>query len=287
MQTHYDIVHNLPKKCRTCLTQVETTQGFYWIPSDDQWFRLIDYKCEHRNIDPTKVLCYCQSCYIQYTLDKHCEFRCCNCGMYDNYKGFPPNIKQNHPLISSNAALGEFIFVSDKPDHLKQDGYLCIPCLSQLQQTGIIKKCRKYDEPCCLCHKVHEDGNVHLVLSSTVILSFDNECVVEPPINVNKFPAHICGICLKQFKVTNNTFIQCDLCHNKFKQMYHNQASKCCSSVNERSITCGYGSEYDTSTYSWSHGVMPEKYKDVRQLCDNCITTLIEDNVIKFKEHYM
>jgi hypothetical protein len=70
----------------------------------------------------------------------------------------------------------------------------------------------------------------------------------------------------------------CCVCHKEFNEDYGpEQADHCASDMDDKEITCHYGSDYDTDWFVYIDYFFPVQRGPI---CDHCITTLYIDGFI-------
>ncbi|AZL89769.1 hypothetical protein QKC54_gp0148 [Megavirus baoshan] len=100
----------------------------------------------------------------------------------------------------------------------------------------------------------------------------------------------MCSECLKSYKFKLLLNVKCDRCCNSFQSITPNsdtQGNGCASSVMDDCIITHYGSKYDSE----SDNIMftnerPKEIKYRSNLCDNCITQLINNGVCQKPEYH-
>ena len=311
-----DIVSFFPTTCRTCEKKFDGNDGVYFIPSLNQWFVLEKVQTAKRQFNPSKLLFYCNKCYINKSLKQQNSFCCVNCQVYDNSIGAAPQIKKDKVLIYGSMEMENFEFIlplSELPSHLQQDGQLCKECLNKLMNEGVIKKEENNNKlvenndtntNCYLCKKQWDTNDKEEFPHGTAIFcwaTFSNPTMFtywqryrlkDGEINSTKFPVQICNCCLKKMTYESDPIIECDNCHKLYEDIcgtYDCQdvfgtsdwGRDCAAYISETGISCGYGSKYDDETFQWSCGIMPDKYKNMKLMCDECIDNLIKDDVIR------
>lgn len=100
----------------------------------------------------------------------------------------------------------------------------------------------------------------------------------------------ICNECLKSYQFKPLLNVKCDRCCNSFQSIVPDsdtQGSGCASSVMDDCIIAHYGSEYDSE----SDNIMftnerPREIKYGSNLCDDCITQLINNGICQKPNYY-
>jgi hypothetical protein len=116
--------------------------------------------------------------------------------------------------------------------------------------------------------------------------------LTEGSVKSDEYPVAVCNSCLKAFQYEPYLNVTCGNCHEKYQGLFPSlstdQGYKCSASVNEIGIRGEYGScKYDDEVLKWTHGIIPDSMRHVKNICDKCITTLIEQKVVERNPYYM
>lgn len=317
MENQISFYSDLPRSCRQCeqtfaLDDPEYNRGVFWIPSLDQWLTKSSFKSERRNIDPKITLFLCNACFIEKALHKMSRSVCACCGVYDNYRGSPPKMDRSRFTIQGNLGIGDFKIVGPLPWHFEQNDNLCIACLNTLIEKGVIKRIKgssteksKRKLPnsiidheefevylvCDICNsKSHEEGKLNwgTFIDNSRFVTRSHHFVTKTPIDLAYSGATVCPDCLSRIPHSIEMNVECGRCKQKFEELIPNSnlGDGCAGFIDEKGIYCGYGSNKDFNKYIWVDNVMPKDLKHVHNICDQCIDSLILQNILLFEKEY-
>jgi hypothetical protein len=95
----------------------------------------------------------------------------------------------------------------------------------------------------------------------------------------------VCDDCLKNIEYEPYKSIKCGLCNESFTALFDegDQGDGCASSITEKGIYCHYGSCKDEDKFTWTDGIMPKEFRNIKNICDTCIDKLVEKKVIEYQ----
>nr|URM62459.1 hypothetical protein [Mimivirus sp.] len=152
---------------------------------------------------------------------------------------------------------------------------------------------------CIICNNnvrnIVDNNNPHVISWGTILNSTTFSYGLGGSFQIidNTLPANsgvICSECMKSYQFEPLLSVKCDHCHHSFQSIVPDsdtQGNGCASSVTDDCIIAYYGSEYDSE----SDNIMftnerPKEIKYGSNLCDNCITQLINNGVCQKPDYH-
>lgn len=168
------------------------------------------------------------------------------------------------------------------------------------------KECRK-NMKCTKCQKIYDesklyeigqwDGKLRGDMGNKVIEIHDKSKLFEMNDIICNHNLHLCRNCLDVIGYdVVHPFGYCNLCNSKHEKLFYsdNQCDDLCGIVtftnDQYQVECGYGSgkydNIDEYRILFTNNILPDNITVDMNLCDSCITKMLDDNVLYKAYHF-
>lgn len=258
---------DFPTSCRKCSNEIGSGYSLYHSPHFDVYFEKGSVT-DKLDIPLKSIVVYCQGCafdifrsmfFFKYS-------KCESCGVLSRNQ--KKCAKCRDKLL---------INISQSPKYKQRTCVKCNFTQTPLSKQGI-KKCRVSTYEGFPCGEWTEcNGKIGRINGYYGEYELKNE--------VNGF---VCKGCFSEMEHEVRLPVVCDLCSVRHASVNRalDQGYQCASYLTDGAITCSFGSGFDSNYYKWTQMLRPEKYRTCRLACDDCISKLVNENVIYLESDF-